>query len=83
MAATSTTILQGTILLVAYTLGLGLPFLAIALVYDKSPGLLRPLIKHGRLVSLIGGLLVAFIGVAMIFDWLALMPRWFTFNTAI
>ena len=48
MAATSTTILQGTILLVAYTLGLGLPFLAIALVYDRAPGLLRPLIRHGR-----------------------------------
>jgi cytochrome c-type biogenesis protein len=83
MAATSTTILQGTILLVAYTLGLGLPFLAIALVYDRAPGLIRPLIRHGRVVSLIGGLLVAFIGVAMIFDWLALMPRWFNFNTAI
>jgi cytochrome c-type biogenesis protein len=83
MAATSTTILQGTVLLVAYTLGLGLPFLAIALVYDRAPGLIRPLIKHGRVVSLIGGLLVAFIGVAMIFDWLALLPRWFTFNTAI
>ena len=38
MAATSTTILQGTVLLVAYTLGLGLPFLAIALVYDRAPG---------------------------------------------
>ncbi len=83
MAATSTTILQGTVLLVAYTLGLGLPFLAIALVYDRAPGLIRPLIRHGRVVSLIGGLLVAFIGVAMIFDWLALMPRWFNFNTAI
>lgn len=79
MAATSTTALQGTILLVAYTLGLGLPFLAIALVYDRAPGLLRPLVRHGRVVSLIGGLLVAFIGVAMIFDWLALMPRFFNF----
>ena len=79
MAATSTTILQGAILLVAYTLGLGLPFLAIALVYDRAPGLLRPLIRHGRAVSLIGGLLVAFIGVAMIFDWLALLPRFFNF----
>ena len=79
MAATSTTMLQGTILLVAYTVGLGLPFLAIALVYDRAPGVLRPLIRHGRVVSLIGGLLVAFIGVAMVFDWLALLPRFFNF----
>jgi cytochrome c-type biogenesis protein len=83
MAATSGTVLQGALLLIAYTLGLGLPFIAIALVYDRAPVILRPLIRHGRTVSLIGGLLVAFIGVAMIFDWLALLPRWFTFNTAI
>ena len=83
MAATSGTVLQGAVLLIAYTLGLGLPFIAIALAYDRAPGLLRPLVRHGRLVSLVGGLLVAAIGVAMVFDWLSLMPRYFTFLTAI
>ena len=83
MAATSATVAQGTILLVAYTLGLGLPFIAIALAYDRAPALLRPLVRHGRAVSFAGGLLVALIGVAMVFDWLALLPRYFTFNTAI
>ena len=83
MAATSGTTAQGAILLVAYTLGLGLPFIAIALVYDRAPTLLRPLLRHGRAVSLVGGLLVAAIGVAMIFDWLSLLPRYFTFLTAI
>jgi cytochrome c-type biogenesis protein len=79
MAMTSTTAGAGTVLLIAYTLGLGLPFIAIALVYDRAPALLRPLVRHGRVVSLIGGLLVAFIGVAMVFDWLSLLPRWFNF----
>ncbi len=83
LAATSTTALQGTLLLVAYTLGLGLPFLLIAAVYDRAPRLLAPLVRHGRIVALIGGLLVAFIGVAMVFDWLSLFPRYFNFNTAI
>ena len=83
MAATSGTVLQGTLLLVAYTIGLGLPFLLIAAVYDRAPRLMAPLVRHGRTVSLIGGLLVVFIGVAMVFDWLALLPRYFTFNTAI
>ena len=41
---------------------------------------MRPLVRHGRTVSLIGGLLVAFIGVAMIFDWLSLLPRYFNFT---
>ena len=83
LAATSSTALQGTLLLVAYTLGLGLPFLLIAAVYDRAPRILAPLVRHGRVVALVGGLLVAFIGVAMVFDWLSLFPRYFTFNTAI
>ena len=61
----------GRVLLVAYTLGLGLPFLLIAAVYDRAPRVMAPLVRHGRVVSLIGGLLVALIGVAMLFDWLA------------
>jgi cytochrome c-type biogenesis protein len=83
LAATSDTALQGTLLLVAYTIGLGLPFLLIAAVYDRAPRLMAPLVRHGRAVSLVGGLLVAFIGVAMLFDWLVLFPRYFNFNTAI
>jgi hypothetical protein len=45
--------------------------------------LLRPLIRHGRAVSIVGGLLVALIGVAMIFNWLALLPQYVPFNTQI
>jgi cytochrome c-type biogenesis protein len=83
MAASTGTVLQGTALLIAYTIGLGLPFLLIAAVYDRAPRVMAPLIRHGRGVSMVGGLLVAFIGVAMLFDWLALLPQYFNFNTAI
>jgi cytochrome c-type biogenesis protein len=83
MAATSGTVAQGTLLLVGYCLGLGLPFIAIALAYDRAPGLLRPLLRHGRTVSLVGGLLVSAIGVAMVLDLLRLLPRYFQFLTAI
>jgi cytochrome c-type biogenesis protein len=83
MAATSGTALQGLVLLVAYTLGLGLPFLAIAFAYDRAPQILRPLVRHGRTVSIVSGLLVAFIGVAMIMDWLALLPRYFQFLSGV
>jgi len=47
---------------------------------DRAPRLIRPLVRHGRVVSLIGGLLVAAIGVAMIFDWLSYLPRFFNFG---
>jgi cytochrome c-type biogenesis protein len=80
LASQSQTVGQGAILLLAYTAGLGLPFLGIALVYDRAPALIRPLIRHGRAVSIIGGLLVVGIGVAMIMDWLKLLPRFFNFG---
>ncbi len=83
MAATSGSGGQGTILLLAYTAGLGLPFIAIAAAYDRSPALIRPLLRHGRAVSIVGGLLVAFIGLAMIMNWLALLAQFVPFNTAI
>jgi cytochrome c-type biogenesis protein len=83
MAATSGTVAQGTLLLVAYCIGLGVPFLIIALAYDRAPTLIRPLLRHGRTVSLVGGLLVSAIGVAMVLDLLRLAPRYFQFLTAI
>jgi cytochrome c-type biogenesis protein len=79
LASTTATVAQGGLLLIAYTLGLGLPFIAIALVYDRAPAILRPLVRHGRAVSVVGGALVVAIGVAMVMDWLALLPRWFNF----
>lgn len=83
LAATSGTAIQGATLLVAYTIGLGLPFLVLGALYDRAPAILRPLVAHGRVVSLIGGMLVVIIGVAMLMDWLSLLPRYFQFNTAI
>jgi hypothetical protein len=45
--------------------------------------LLRPLVRHGRAVSIVGGALVVAIGVAMLFNLLSLLPQYFQFNTAI
>ncbi len=83
MAATSGSIGQGMILLVAYTMGLGIPFILIAAVYDRSPTLIRPLLRHGPAVSLVSGMLVALIGVAMLMNWLALLARFVPINNAI
>ncbi len=83
LAATSGSTAQGAILLIGYTLGLGIPFLAIGALFDRAPAVLRPLQHHAHTVSVIGGLLVAAIGVAMLFDLLSLMPRYFQFLTGI
>ena len=46
MAASSGTALQGAVLLIAYTLGLGIPFLLIAVFYDRAPRLMRVAEQH-------------------------------------
>jgi cytochrome c-type biogenesis protein len=83
LAAARDATVQGAVLLLAYTAGLGVPFLLIAALYDRAPGLIRPLVRHGRLVSVVGGALVVAIGVAMLFNWLALLPQFVPFNSAI
>jgi cytochrome c-type biogenesis protein len=75
VAASSGTTLQGGLLLVAYTLGLGIPFILLGVVYDRAPALVRPLVRHGREVSFVGGILVAMIGVFMLMDWLSWFSR--------
>ena len=68
VAATGTTVPQGTALLVAYSAGLAIPFLTLALAFDRAPALVRPLVQRGRQVALMGGLVVAFMGVVIFFD---------------
>jgi len=83
LAATSGRALEGALLLLAYTAGLGMPFIALGLVYDRAPRIVRPLVRHGRLVSFVGGMLVVAIGVAMLFDWLTFLPRFFPFLSGV
>ena len=61
--------------------GSGIPFIVDRRVLRPLAGALRPLVRHGRVVSLVGGLLVAAIGFAMIFDLLILLPRYFRFTS--
>jgi cytochrome c-type biogenesis protein len=70
---------QAGALFVAYSLGLGIPFVALALALDRAPALVRPLVRYGRTVEIVGGLLVVLIGLAILFDWLGFFARAFSF----
>ncbi len=71
--------IQAIGLFIAYAVGLAVPFLLLALTLDRAPALIRPLVRHGRAVELIGGGLVVVIGLALIFDWLGAFARTFSF----
>jgi cytochrome c-type biogenesis protein len=68
---------QVALLLVAYSIGLGVPFLVLAVAADRAPGITRALSRHGRTIEIIGGGLVVILGVAILFDWLSMFSTAF------
>jgi cytochrome c-type biogenesis protein len=66
-------------LLLAYSIGLGIPFILMALAFDRAPIFTRPLLKYGRQIEVAGGALIVVLGVALIFDWLGWFARAFSF----
>jgi cytochrome c-type biogenesis protein len=65
LAAVSSEALQGAILLAAYALGLGLPFVVVALLWASYPGVARGLGRVGAASSRVAGLVIAALGVAV------------------
>jgi len=70
---------QVIVLLIAYSLGLGIPFILLALAIDNAARFTRPILKYGRQIEIVGGALVVIIGLAILFDWLAIFSRAFSF----
>lgn len=63
MAATGGGVGQAGGLMLAYSLGLGVPFLLAALLLDSTQGVLRRLQRHLHKVKLVSGAFLVFIGV--------------------
>ncbi len=61
--ATSGDIAQGMLLLAAYSVGLGIPFLITAMLMDGARGVLRRLQRHMRKIELFSGCLMILIGL--------------------
>ncbi len=59
---------KGMALLFFYAMGLGLPFLIVALLYEKLRGVLRFFKRHARAVSIASGVMLILFGLAMLFD---------------
>jgi len=70
---------QVVVLLTAYSLGLGIPFVAMALAMDGGRRWMAPFLRHGRTIELVGGGLVVLIGLAIFFDWLGWFAARFQF----
>ncbi|HEX7352383.1 cytochrome c biogenesis CcdA family protein [Brachybacterium sp.] len=58
-------VLRGGILSLAYSLGLGIPFVLFALLFERSLGLSKKLAAHRRAIGLLSGALLIAIGVLL------------------
>jgi len=65
-AAASGTAAWGGILLVFYSLGLGIPFVLLAVGFSRARGSLAWLRRHGRAVETTGGLAMVAVGVLFV-----------------
>jgi cytochrome c-type biogenesis protein len=57
---------RGAILSFGYCLGLGLPFIATGIYFDKSEPLRKFLVKRGKFISQAGGVFLILIGVLQV-----------------
>lgn len=65
-AAATQTVAWGAVLLVLYSLGLGLPFIGLALGFQRAKGSLAWLRRHGRTIERLGGALLVAVGVLFV-----------------
>lgn len=77
LAAYNGEALQGTVLLVAYSLGLGVPFIATAVAVDRIANPLRRARLVRAATPVLSGALVIGIGVLMLTNTLVQMPQYF------
>lgn len=71
------TVGMGMIMLVIYCLGMGIPFILVALSVNKIVNLTNRIKKHTKIISIISGILVIIIGIFIMFDKLTIINQYF------
>ena len=69
VAANSASAVEGGVLLISYALGIGVPFLLVALAAASSPGLARRLASVANRVERIAGVALIALGIALTMGW--------------
>lgn len=77
LASDTQTVAQGALLLLVYSLGLGIPFLITGAAFSTMTGWLRRANRHLGLVSKITGLFLILVGVLLFNDRLSLIANFF------
>jgi cytochrome c-type biogenesis protein len=73
------TVGQGILLLVAYTLGLGIPFLLVGLAFGPLSRWLRRMNRYLGVISIVSGILLVLMGIFIFTDSLTFLSRYGNF----
>ena len=65
LASTSGTVAKGVVLLLCYSLGIGIPFIATAVLADKTKKMFGFIKKHFKVIKIASGSLLVFMGILM------------------
>ena len=65
LAASRGSVMEGIIMLLLYSLGLGIPFFVSAILIDKLKGTFAVIKKHYKIINIISGTLLVTVGVLM------------------
>ena len=76
MAAQSGTVVKGILMLLFYSLGLGIPFLLSAVLIDKLRGAFGFIKQHYRVINIVCGILLIVIGILMMTGFWSVMLSW-------
>jgi cytochrome c-type biogenesis protein len=78
LAGSQETVTAGTLLLLVYAIGLGVPFLLAGLAVERSLGVMRRVRPHLLTVERASGVLLVAMGVLLFTDRLTLVTAWLT-----
>lgn len=65
LASQGGSLLQGIVMLLAFSLGLGIPFVVSALLIDRLKGAFDFIKRHYRVINLVSGLVLVIVGILM------------------
>lgn len=78
LAASTGSVAQGALLLLAYSLGLGVPFLLVALLFGSAKPLLAWLNRHSIIINRIAGATLIVVGTLIFTGRLTVIAAWLT-----
>jgi cytochrome c-type biogenesis protein len=77
LSSTQSTLARGEAMLLCYSLGLGVPFIAAGVAFGRLAGIFGWVRAHLGLVNLVSGLLLAGLGVLLLTDSIHRLSNWF------